>query len=228
MQIEIINSPGNSAAKVALEGGEKLVAESGGMIAMSGSVSVATSSKTKGGGGVMKGLKRMLSGESFFLNTFTAPPQGGEVYLAPSLIGDMVIYELDGSCELIAQGTSFVGSGEDVEIDSNWQGWKSAMFSGESMFWLHFKGKGPIILNSFGGIYEKQVDGDYIVDTGHIVAFENSLRFHVQKSGKSWFSAIAGGEGLVCRFEGKGRLFCQTHNANNFGWSLSPMLRPRS
>ncbi|NUM34742.1 MAG: TIGR00266 family protein [Candidatus Brocadiae bacterium] len=228
MQIEILNSPGNATAKVTLEGGEKLIAETGGMIAMSNGMQVTTSTKTKGGGGFLKGLKRMLAGESLFLNTFVAPSKGGEIFLAPDLIGDMIVYELDGTKELMVQGTSYVASDADVELDTSWQGFKSGFFSGESMFWLRLTGKGQVILNSFGGIFERTVgDQGYIVDTGHIVAFENTLKFNVQKAAKTWFSSFMGGEMLVCRFQGKGRLFCQTHHPNNFGRTLGPLLKPR-
>ena len=47
-----------------------------------------------------------------------------------------------------------------------------------------------------------RVDGEYIVDTGHIVAFNETLNFSLSKAGKSWMSSILGGEGLVCRFQG--------------------------
>lgn len=170
----------------------------------------------------------MLAGESLFLNTFTAPHEGGEIFLAPDLVGDMVVYELDGTKELLVQGTSYVASDPDVELDTTWQGIKSSLFSGESMFWLKLSGTGQIILSSFGGIFERSVgDQGYIVDTGHIVAFENTLKFNVQKAGKTWFSSIMGGEMLVSRFQGQGRLFCQTHHPNNFGRTLGPLLKPR-
>lgn len=227
MQIEILNSPGNATAKVTLNPGEKIVSESGAMIAMESGIDVVTSSKTKGGG-LLKGLKRLLAGESLFLNTFTASSGVSEIFLGPVLVGDMITYELDGTKELIVQGTSYVASEPSVEMDTTWRGIKSAFFSGESMFWMKLSGKGKVILNSFGGIFERTVgDEGYIVDTGHIVAFENTLDFKVQKAGKTWFSSIMGGEMLVCRFQGEGRLFCQTHHPNNYGRALGPSLKPR-
>lgn len=227
MEIEILNSPGNATAKVSLEGGEEIVAESGAMIAMDGNIQVTTSTKKRGGGGILKALKRLLAGESFFINTFTAPPEGGTIYFGTALLGDMMTYTLQGTNNLMVQGTSFVACAQGVDMDTTWQGFTKALFSGESMFWIKLSGQGEAILNSFGGIYEKEIDGTYIVDTGHIVAFEDTLQFHIRKAGSSWLSAILGGEGLVCEFHGKGRVFCQTHNANNFGWTLSPLLKPR-
>ena len=79
----------------------------------------------------------------------------------------------------------------------------------------------------FGGIYEVLIRDDYTVDTGHIVAFEDTLRFRVGKAGDSWLSSLLGGEGLVCKFSGQGRLYCQTHNPNRLGRLLGPKLKPR-
>lgn len=227
MKIDILYRPGQSTAKVSLEGGEEVVAESGAMIAMNSDLQVKSTIHTKGGGGIWKAIKRMAGGENLFMNTFTAPSGGGDIYFAPTLIGDMMVYEMDGTKELLVQNQSFVASASSVEMDATWQGIKATFFSGESMIWLRLTGKGPVIFNSFGAIYEKDVDGDYVVDTGHIVAFENTLSFDVKKAGKTWFSSIAGGEGLVCRFSGKGKLYCQTHNPYGFGAALNPFLKPR-
>ena len=72
------------------------------------------------------------------------------------------------------------------------------------------------------------VDGDYVVDSGHIVAFEDRLQFRIGKAaGRSLVGSLLGGEGLVCKFNGKGKLYCQTHNPPSFGRLLGPKLRPR-
>jgi uncharacterized protein (TIGR00266 family) len=228
MDIEILYRPGQTVAKVSLGSNEEICAEPGSMLAMHSDMTVTSSSRTRSGsGGIMQGLKRMFAGESFFINTFRAPPSGGDIYFSPTLIGDMMVYEMDGSKELIVQKGSYVASDPNINVDISWQGLKSAFFSGESLFWVRLSGRGKTIFNSFGAIYEKNIDGEYIVDTGHIVAFENSLTFDIKKAGKSWFSSIAGGEGLVCRFKGKGKLYCQTHNPGSWGWALNPFLKPR-
>ncbi len=96
------------------------------------------------------------------------------------------------------------------------------------MFWVNLKGSGQIVLSSFGAIYPVEVDGDYIVDTGHIVAFNETLDFSITKAGSSWLHSILGGEGLVCKFSGKGTVWCQSHNPASFGTALASGLRPRS
>ncbi len=225
MNIEIVLGPGSAAAKVALEPQEQLTAEGGSMISMSGDMQIETTTHKKSQGGILKGLKRMLAGENLFLNHYTAGTEGGEVILATTLPGDMMTYKLDNE-NLIVQAGSYVGSSKDVEVNVGWQGFKS-LFSGESAVWLKIGGEGDVIINSFGAIYPVEVDGEYIVDTGHIVAFNETLDFDITKAGGSWISSMLGGEGLVCKFKGKGTVWCQSHNATGFGSTLGPKLKQR-
>ena len=225
MEIEILQGPGNSAAKISLAPNESCTAEGGSMIAMSGDMSITTTTQQRSGGGLLKAAKRMLAGESFFINHFTAGHDGGELYLAATLSGDMMTYDLDNE-NLIVQGGSFVACDPGVNLDLGWEGFKSFL-SGESIFWIHLNGTGPVVLNSFGAIYPIEVDGEHIVDTGHIVAFNETLNFSITKAGKSWLASFLGGEGLVCKFQGQGTVWCQSHNASSFGSTLGPMLKPR-
>lgn len=226
MNVEIVYGPGAAASRVSLSSGESITAEGGAMIAMSGDMNIQTSTRQRKGGGFLKSAKRMLGGESFFINHFTAGGGGGEVWLATTLAGDMMQYDLAGE-SLIVQGGSWVASDPGVEIDVGWQGFKSIL-AGEGLFWLNLKGRGKVILSSFGAIYPVEVDGETIVDSGHIVAFNETLDFSLTKAGSSWVSSILGGEGLVCRFKGRGTVWCQSHNPSGFGRVLGPMLRPRS
>ena len=111
-------------------------------------------------------------------------------------------------------------------MDMSWQGMKS-LFSGEGLFWLKMKDTGPVIVSSYGTIYSVMVEDGYVVDTGHIVAYEDTLNFEITKAGGSWVQSFLGGEGFVCRFKGRGRIWCQSHNSSAFGKLLGPMLRPR-
>lgn len=227
MNVELIYRPSNTAAKVSLEGGEKIITEAGSMIAMSGDMSINTTThkKNSSGGGVFSAIKRMLAGESFFLNEFTAGSKGGTIFLSNELSGDMQTFESKGET-LIVQAGSFLACEDDISMEVGWQGFKN-LFSGESMFWIKLGGKGKYILSSFGMIYPVEIDGAYIVDTGHIVAFSETLNFKIAKASKSLVGSILGGEGLVCRFEGKGTVYCQSHNPSSFGSELGPLLKPR-
>jgi len=225
MEIKILQQPDCAIAHVTFNAGEELVAEAGTMIAMSGYINVSTTLRQGKGGGILGGLKRMLAGESLFLSVFRSPTAGCELFLAPKLLGDIVHYQVS-NVGLVVQATSYLASSANVDIDLGFQGFKS-VFSGESIFWLDISGRGDLLLSSFGAIYEIDVDGEYVVDTGHIVAFEKNLNFTIGKPGSSWIGAFLGGEGLVCRFKGKGKIFCQTHNAYAFGRLVGPQLPPR-
>lgn len=217
-------NPGATAAEITLKPGQKITTEGGSMIAMSKGLTMTTSTQQKKSGGLMKGIKRMISGENYFLNHYEASEEG-KVWLGTTLIGDMLAHQLHGNT-LIIQGGSFVACSENITIDLSWQGFKN-LFSKESLFWIKASGNGTIIFNSYGAIYPIEIDGEHIVDTGHIVAFEESLNFSLSKAGKSWISSILGGEGLVCKFQGKGTVWVQSHNASSFGSALGPKLKPR-
>jgi len=225
MNIEILHQPDSAIARVTLESGEELVAEAGCMIAMSGYINASTTLRQGKGGGILGGLKRLVAGESLFLSVFCSPKSGGEVFLAPKFMGDILLYQVTG-LGLVVQSTSYLASENNVDIELGFQGLKS-IFSGESVFWLNVTGNGGVILSSFGAIYEIDVDGEYIVDTGHIVAFEKSLNFEITKPGSSWLGAFLGGEGLVCRFKGQGKIYCQSHNAGAFGSVVGSKLPAR-
>ena len=226
MQHEILCRPAASIVRVTLDADETVTCEVGAMLAMSTGITVETTSGSKGGkSGLMKGLKRMISGENFFLNHFTAGQPNQTLMLGPRLMGDVIHHNLSGT--LIVQGSSWLASEQGIEIDASWQGFGKALLSGEGMFWVKCSGSGNLFLISFGAIYEVDVDGGYTVDTGHIVAFEDTLNFKIGKAGASLIGSFLGGEGLVCKFSGQGKLYCQSHNPPSFGQLLGPKLKPR-
>ena len=229
MRFDIQHRPVYAMAIVHLEAGETVVAEGGAMVSMDTHITLETSAAKKDEGmvaGLFRGLKRMVAGESFFQNRFTAKGTPGHVALAPTHAGDIVVHELQSGA-LFLQSTAFLCSSTGINVDAKWGGAKS-FFGGEGLVMLKASGKGPVAFSSFGGIKEIQVGGDSTVDTGHIVAFEDSLTFKVQKFGGGWMSFLLGGEGLVCRFTGQGRLWIQTRNPSGFGQELGRRLPPRA
>jgi len=225
MKFEVLHQPDSSIVKIDLAPNEELVAEAGAMVAMSSNLDVSTTLRKGKGGGLLGGLKRVMAGESLFLSVFRTRQEAGEIYLAPKLMGDLLPYTLSGK-ELVVQSTGYLASTPGVDITLGFQGFKS-LLSGESIFWLMISGTGLVLLSAFGGIYEIDVEGEYIVDTGHIVAFEKTLDFRISKANASWWGAWLGGEGLVCRFSGRGKLYCQTHNPGAFGQMIGSQLPPR-
>ncbi len=187
--------------------------------------------KSKMKGGLMKGIGRMLGGESLFINEFTAQGKSGELYISPGVPGDVQHYYVTSKCGLMVQSSGFVACSPEVEIDTKFQGFKG-FFSGESLFLLKATGNGDFWFSSYGGIVEIPVAGSYVVDTGYIVAFEDTLNYAVEMIGglsfKSLKTGIFGGEGLVCRFSGQGRLWIQSRNIApliNFLHSFRPIKR---
>ncbi|MDJ0761477.1 MAG: TIGR00266 family protein [Myxococcota bacterium] len=227
MQFEKAFGPAYSVAICRLETGEQVMAESGAMVTQDAHVEMQTSaSGGRGAGGLLKGIgRKMLLGESFFRNVFTARTAPGEVTFAPGLPGDIAIYELTGH-DLIIQQTSYLASATTVEIETKWGGFRS-LFGEGRLFWIRAYGHGLVAINAFGGIEEIDLDGSFIIDTGHIVAFESTLNYRIQRVG-SWFSTFFSSEGLVCRFEGQGKLFIQTRNPSEFGGLIGPKLPPRN
>jgi uncharacterized protein (TIGR00266 family) len=227
MRFEKAFDPAYSLAICHLDPGDQVMAESGAMVTQDAHIQMQTSaSQGKGIGGLIKGLgRKMLTGETFFRNTFTAEGAPGEVTFAPGLPGDILLYEMTGT-DLVIQQSAYLASSLGVEIETKWGGFKGFFGQGK-MFWIKAFGNGPLALNAFGAIETIDVDGAYIIDTGHIVAFESTLDFKIKRVG-SWFSTIFSSEGLVCRFEGKGKLFIQTRNPHEFGSLVGAKLPPRN
>jgi uncharacterized protein (AIM24 family) len=83
-------------------------------------------------------------------------------------------------------------------------------------------------MGAFGGIQEMQCDGSLVVDTGHLVAWDANLTFNVTKAASGWVSSFLSGEGLVCSFQGQGRIWMQTRHPTEYGQTVGRMLPPRS
>ena len=220
MKITLKHQPAYTLAIAQLSNNETVKVEPGAMVSMSDGVAIETKSE----GGLFGGLKRMVGGESFFQNTFTAPANGGEITMAPAIPGDMVILELDGSAPFMLQSGSYVASEQGIAIDSKWGGAKGFFGSG-TLVLLQCTGRGQLLAGCYGAIEERVLSAGqkYVVDTGHIVGFDGSVGFSVRKVG-GWKSTILGGEGLVCELTGPGRVWMQTRSEQAFlGWLIPKM-----
>lgn len=222
MQIEILYGPSSALARVLLQDGEAVLAEAGAMVGTSTNVEVQTQA-----GGLIKGLKRLFGGESFFRNTFTARGGPGEVLLSQTLPGDQVVLEVDARQGMKIQSGSFIASEVGVELDTQVGGLKT-FFGGESLFVLSAHGQGKVLVGAFGGIEELKCDGDLVIDTGHLVAWDNQLDFEVGRSAAGWIASFLSGEGLVCHFRGNGRIWVQSRNPREFGQTVGKLLPSRS
>jgi uncharacterized protein (TIGR00266 family) len=219
MDHDIDYRPSFALLTVHLDQGEQLIAEAGAMVSKSGGIEIETAAS----GGILGSLKRnVLGGESFFQNTFSAT-EAGEVTLAPPLSGDVIRHDLTEET-LYVQSGSFLACEPDVDLDTKFGGGRT-FFGGEGLFLLSLSGSGPTFLSSYGAIHERQLDeGEtYTVDTGHIVAFEETMNFSVERVG-GLKSTLFSGEGLVCTFTGPGTVWLQTRSFDHFLSFLIPKL----
>lgn len=221
MRHEIKNNPDFASLHLFLDSGEQVVTESGAMMGMSGQLKMETNMK----GGLLGAAKRALGGESLFLNTYTAEADGQRLDVAPSTPGDIVHLPMSGAGVMVQSG-SYMCSTPGVEVDSKWGGAKS-FFGGEGLFMLRCSGQGDLWITSYGAIHPIDVQDTYVVDTSHIVAFEETLTFKVRSVGgmKSLFFSS---EGLVCEFSGRGRLWIQTRNAPALAGFVHPFRRVKT
>ena len=172
---------------------------------------------------VRGGLSRFITGESIFINEFTAENGPGEIGIAPGSPGDVEHVYLDGDV-IYLQNSAFLAAGLGVNVESKWQGLVKGFFSGESLFLIRCSGKGDLWFNTYGAMIEVNVTGGYVVDTGHIVAFTDGLQYEVGRIG-GYKSLFFSGEGLVCRFSGQGKVWIQTRQVPAFAnwvWPYRP------
>jgi uncharacterized protein (TIGR00266 family) len=223
MQFKLDFAPSYTIATTTLNPNEEIRVEAGAMVAMSEGVAV----ETKMEGGLFGGLKRAIGGESFFMNTYKAPAQGGEILLAPALPGDMKVLNHTGGTFYLQSG-SFIASERTVQTDTGWGG-SRGFFGGAGLILLKVTGQGQILLGCYGAMIEKVLaPGEhYTIDTGHIVGFDGSLQFSVRRVG-SWKSTFLSGEGFVCELTGPGRVLIQTRSEESFIGYISSRLPSRS
>lgn len=215
---QILHQPSFSLAVMQLQAEQSIQAESGAMVSMSANIELQSQMK----GGIFGAIKRAAGGESAFISTFTARGGPGEVTLAPGAPGDIAAIELSGQ-PFFVQSSSYLAGDSSLSVDTKWGGAKS-FFSGEGLFVLLVQGQGLLLVSSFGAIYRKQLRAGerYVVDTGHLVAWEGSMQYTLRKAASGFFRSIMSGEGIVAEFSGPGELLIQTRNLAALAGLLKP------
>ncbi|MCR9198448.1 MAG: TIGR00266 family protein [Planctomycetaceae bacterium] len=212
---EISQRPDFALVTVNLDEGQQIYAETSAMASMTPNIKLKSGFK----GGLGKTIGRALGGESLIINTFSAEEGPGEVTFAAGSAGDTAHHRLRDS-ELYLQRGAFMLHSDGVEVTGKWGGAKG-FFSGKGLVLLKASGDGDIFFNSYGAIMAIDVTDEYIVDTGYIVAFEDTLDYNVSvlpglRGGSKLKQLFFGGEGLVCRFSGQGRVWIQTRHVQTF------------
>jgi len=221
-----IKHPGSFAlAVVNLQPEQSISAEAGAMVSMSGNVDLHSELK----GGVFGALKRAVGGESAFVSTFTAKSGAGEVTLAPGAPGDVAGIEMNNQTFMV-QSSSYLAGDTGLQVDTKFGNAKSWL-GGEGLFLLQITGTGLLLVSSFGAIHRKTLrhGEQYVVDTGHLVAWEGQMQYNLRKAAKGgFFRSFLSGEGLVAEFSGPGEILIQTRNLRAFAGLLKPFFPSQS
>jgi uncharacterized protein (TIGR00266 family) len=208
MKVDIRYKPAFATIFVTLMAGESIVAESDAMASMS----TGTLMKTRFNGGFFRAiLRKLFGGESLFVNEFSCPPdkQSVELVLTQPTPGDVEAIELNDSTVFLQPG-AYIASTPGVKLKLGWAGFAS-WFGREGLFRLKVCGTGTVWMGGYGGVFTREVRGEYVVDTGHLLGYEPGLAIKVGLSG-GIFSSFFGGEGFVSRIKGTGKIYMQSRS----------------
>lgn len=215
MKYEII---GNTvpAVELTLNTGEAIVSQSGGMTWQSEGIAMSTDTN----GGIKKGIGRMFSGDSFFMNTYMAEQDNAKIAFASTLPGKIFPVDLSTIPNgIIAQKGAFLCAEKSVQFDIAFtRKFSAGLFGGEGFILQNIHGLGTAFLEIDGDVVEKDLaPGEVIkVDTGNVVAFDKSVSYSIEII-KGFSNVIFGGEGLfLTKLVGPGKVILQTQNFNDF------------
>ncbi|WP_232847079.1 TIGR00266 family protein [Shewanella nanhaiensis] len=220
MEAKIMGSQAFSYIDIDLEPGETVIAESDAMSSMDADLDLTATFN----GGFFKGLlKKFFGGETLFISRYsnnTSAPK--RVTLVQPVPGEIRCYELNGD-EFNLQPGAYLASTDGVKLGLRWAGFVS-FIAREGLFKLTVTGEGKVWYGAYGALLEKEIDGEYIVDTSHLVAYEPGIKLKLQLAG-GIFSSFFGGEGLVTRVEGKGKIIVQSRSVSGLAGWLNPKFR---
>tara|TARA_Y100001934_G_scaffold242347_1_gene298049 strand:+ start:202 stop:1224 length:1023 start_codon:yes stop_codon:yes gene_type:complete len=180
----------------------EVVVEAGCLHYMRGQFEVEASS-----GGAGKWLKSKMSGESTVKPRYRGT---GVIHLEPSF-GHFLLIDLNDEEWVVDQGAFYASEGAvdvDAVIQSNIS---SALFGGEGLFQTRISGSGWAILSSpvpMDEIVVVELNNEKLqVDGSFALARKGRIDFSVEKSGKSLWKSVRGGEGLLQTFQGSGEVW---------------------
>ena len=206
-----------------LQAGETVITEGGGMSWMSPNMKMETTS----GGGVGKMLGRMLSGESLFLNRYTAEGGEGTIAFASSFPGDIKAYQLSPGKGMIVQKSGFLASESSVQLSAYVQnGLGKGLVGGEGFIMQKLSGTGTVFIEIDGSAieYDLAAGEKIVLSTGTLAAMDESCTMEVQmvKGVKNMF---LGGEGMFnTTVTGPGKVVLQTMPLVNVAQILKPYI----
>lgn len=197
--------------EIELDPGEGVRAEAGTMAYMEDGIEMQTST----GSGIFSGLKRMVTGESFFITTFLNAGSGkSHVAFAAPYPGKVIPLDMDEvGGEYLCQKDAFLCAAQGVEIEVAFTKKIGAgIFGGEGFILQRLQGDGLAFVHAGGTIIEKNLSaGESLrVDTGCLVAFAPSVNYDIKFVG-GFTNALFGGEGLfLANLQGPGKVYLQS------------------
>lgn len=217
MKSDIKGSQAFSYIDIQLAPGETIITESDAMSSMDAALDL----NAKFNGGVIKGLlRKYLGGESLFINHFTNNTQREcRMTLVQSTPGEVRSRRLDGDSFYLQPG-AFLACTPGVIMGLEFAGFVS-FIAREGLFRLKMSGTGEVFYGAYGALLERDIDGEYIVDSSHLVAYEPGITLKLQLAG-GIFSSFFGGEGLVTRVQGKGKIIIQSRSISGLAGWLNP------
>lgn len=220
MKYEIRYKPAFATIFVTLNPGEKITAEAGAMTSMDGRLSM----KTEFSGGLIPGLlKKFFGGESLFVNIFSNETQETlTLVLSQSIIGDIERVDLTEG-DLCLQPGAYIAHTAGVKLGVRWAGLAS-WFAGEGLFKLQLSGKGRAFFGAYGGITKKRINGTFVVDNSHLVAYSPGIHMKPALSG-GLLSSLTSGEGFVNKLTGEGIIYLQSRSVGGLVGFLRPKIR---
>ena len=210
-----------------LEAGEAMYTESGGMCWMTSNMSMSTSGK----GGLLKGLGRMMSGESFFLTTYTCDEGSGMVTFASEFPGKILPFELAEGQSIICQKDAFMAAEPTVELSMHFRKKLGAgFFGGEGFILQKLTGPGTVFLEISGELTEYDLkEGQTMkIDQSHLGAMDPTVNFDITRV-KGLKNIFFSGEGLFLgTVTGPGKVWLQSMPLANIANKIASVLPSKS
>ncbi len=219
MKTEIKGGPAFSYLDVELEPGEAITTESDAMSSMDANIEL----RSRFNGGFFVGLMRkFLGGETLFINDFSNPTDTPrKMTVVQPTPGEVRELQLNNETFYMQPG-AFLACTDGVKVGVKFAGFIS-WIAREGLFRIAVSGTGTVFYGAFGALLDRDIDGEYIIDTSHLVAYEPSIKLKLQLAG-GIFSSLFGGEGLVTRVVGKGKVVIQSRSISGLtGW-INPRL----
>ncbi len=206
-----------------MERGEKIYTEKGSMTWMTDSFKMDTNAK----GGFFKGIGRMLSGESLFMNTYTCQKPNGKITFASSFPGEIIEFDITPYNAIICQKQAFLCAEENVTLSMHFsKKLGTGLFGGEGFVMQKLDGNGKAFIECDGSV--KVIDlerGEKIkVNTGNVAAYEETVKMDIETV-KGFKNMFLGGEGIfLTTLTGPGKVYLQSMTIQDLAARIIPFI----